>query len=282
MSHLIVRVGVGLLIAVGLYLFLYRPLQLRWGASRDEVARVMPGDEIQPNPIFNATWAVTVLARPEQIWPWLIQIGYQRAGWYGYDVIDNAGAPSADRILPQWQHAHAGDTMPIWKGIDYIVAAVEEDRYVVWESKSGRDSMALALYPLDTTHTRLVWRIRNGPYNWTSSFILLQLFTDACDFLAVRQNMLGLQSRAEGMAPEASALAYGELGLWLALFVAFIVAEVGLIVRRDWARPLVATFATGLITIGLVLGRPAVWVDGFAVLAVYMGLVWIYGRPSRL
>src|SRR6266568_3522509 len=74
------RLGVALVIALAGYLLIYRPLQLRWGASGEEVARVMPGDEIQRQPIFNATRAVTINARPEQIWPWLVQIGYKRAG----------------------------------------------------------------------------------------------------------------------------------------------------------------------------------------------------------
>src|SRR6266487_5644343 len=67
------RLGVALVIALAGYLLIYRPLQLRWGATGEEVARVMPGDEIQRQPIFNATRAVTINARPEQIWPWLVQ-----------------------------------------------------------------------------------------------------------------------------------------------------------------------------------------------------------------
>ena len=209
-----------------------------------------------------------------------MQIGYKRAGWYGYDLIDNAGIPSADRILAEWQHIKVGDTVPIWKGIDFKVAAVETNRYVVWESESGRDSMALALYPADPNYTRLVWRIRNAPYNWTSRNILIQLFTDLTDFLAVRQNMLGIKARAEGrVVPEVSATAYVELTLWLAVFLAFIMVEVALVVRRDWLRSLFVAPATALITIGLVLWKPPVWVEGLAAISVYVGLWWMY-RPS--
>ena len=81
--RLLSRLGVGLIIALAAYLVVYRPLQLHGGATREEVVRAMPGDEIQPRPIFDATRAITIGAAPDRIWPWLVQIGYKRAGWYG-------------------------------------------------------------------------------------------------------------------------------------------------------------------------------------------------------
>jgi len=275
------RLGLALVIALAAYLFVYRPRQLHWGATKDEVARAMPGDEIQPQPIFNATRAVTIHAPPERIWPWLVQIGYKRAGWYGYDAIDNAGIPSADHIVPELQHLQVGDTVPIWVGINFRVATLEPDRYVVWESESGRDSMTLALYPANATHTRLVWRIHNAPYHWTSPYIAPQLFTDLADFLAVRQNMLGIKKRAEGATLDTPAVVYLELALWLAVFLGFLVAETGLVVRRDWVRPLIAVAATALITIALVVLRPPVWVDGAATIGVCAGLWWNYRRSTH-
>ena len=83
--------------------FVYRPWALRWGSTDEEIARAMPGDELLTDPSFNATRAVTINATPEEIWPWLVQIGYRRAGFYSYDRLDNDGVPSADRILPEYQ-----------------------------------------------------------------------------------------------------------------------------------------------------------------------------------
>jgi hypothetical protein len=97
----------------------------------------MPGDRIQPHPIFNATRAVTIQARPEQIWPWLVQIGYLRAGWCGYDWIDNEGLKSADRIIPALQHLKVGDDLPIWRANNYKVVAVEPNHYPVWIEQHG-------------------------------------------------------------------------------------------------------------------------------------------------
>jgi hypothetical protein len=86
-----------------------------------------------------------------------VQIGYRRAGWYGYDWIDNDGIRSAEQILPEWQHLKTGGTVPIWRGVDFRVTAIEPDKYFVFASESGTDSMAIGLYPLDEDHTRLVW-----------------------------------------------------------------------------------------------------------------------------
>jgi alkylated DNA nucleotide flippase Atl1 len=124
------RLGLAQVVFLAGYLLVYRPQQLRWGATDEEVARAMAGDKIQRHPIFNATRSVTTNARPEQIWPWLVQIGYRRAGWYGYDWIDNDGLPSADRIIPALQHLKVGDDMPIWK-----VVAVEPNHSLVWKSE---------------------------------------------------------------------------------------------------------------------------------------------------
>ncbi len=269
------RLMLALVIALAAYLAVYRPLQLRWGATREEVARVMPGDNIQPWPIFNATRAITINAKPEQVWPWLVQIGYKRAGWYGYDWVDNAGIASAKRIMPEWQHIQAGDTVPIWEGINFRVVAFEPNRYVVWQSASGRDSMVLALYPVNETRTRLVWRIHNAPYTWMSGYIFAQLFADLADVIAVRENLLGIKRRAEGAPLGTPARLYLELALWLVAFAGFLVAEALLVAQRDWLRPLLAVLATALVTMGLVLTRPPIWVDGLATAGVFMGLWWM-------
>jgi hypothetical protein len=64
-------------------------------------------------PSFNATRAIAIAASPEQVWPWLVQMGLTRAGWYSYDILDNLGRPSARRIIPELQHLTAGDLVPM-------------------------------------------------------------------------------------------------------------------------------------------------------------------------
>ena len=83
------------------------------GRHREEASRPMPGDDRCPRPQLNATRAVTIAAAPEHIWPWLVQWGWNRAGFYSYDLLDNLGRLSARRILPQFQHLAVGDWVPM-------------------------------------------------------------------------------------------------------------------------------------------------------------------------
>lgn len=121
-----------------------RPRLLTWGATPDETTRVYPGDELIPDADHSTTMATTLPAPPERVWAWLVQMGVGRGGWYGWDWLDNDGEPSADRIVPQWQHLEEGqrlDSMP--GGRNWMtVATLEPNRTLVLRSNyqwpSGR------------------------------------------------------------------------------------------------------------------------------------------------
>lgn len=83
----------------------------RWGATAEELVRTYPGDELVPRYKSELTNAIVIDAPAEKIWPWFVQLGCQRAGWYSYDLLDNGGKPSADKILPQYQQVHTGDVI---------------------------------------------------------------------------------------------------------------------------------------------------------------------------
>ncbi len=85
-------------------------------ATADEVRRALPGDEMIPHPIGSATQAITIDVPPDQVWPWLVQMGCDRAGWYSYDFLDNGGKPSATVIIPALQQLTVGDVMPAVPG----------------------------------------------------------------------------------------------------------------------------------------------------------------------
>ena len=135
-----VGVAMALGAATAAYLLYIRPWQLRWGATDEELERPMPGDEIVTRPTFNATRAVTIEARPEEIWPWIVQIGMTRAGWYSYDLLDNLGRPSARRILPQFQNLKIGDVTPMspdGKQGPYVNDFDQERWMLWWDGKGG-------------------------------------------------------------------------------------------------------------------------------------------------
>jgi hypothetical protein len=101
----------------------------------------MAGDELCPRPQLNATRAVTIAAPPEDIWPWLVQWGWNRAGFYSYDLLDNLGRPSARQILPQFQHLAVGDWVPMGGKTTpctaYRVARLEPGTLMLWDKPGG-------------------------------------------------------------------------------------------------------------------------------------------------
>ncbi len=202
------KIGVGLaaLAAVtsGVYLRFIRPWQLRWGATDEEVARALPGDDVVKHATFNATRGVTIQARPEEIWPWLVQIGINRAGWYSYDWIDNLGRPSAQRIIPELQHVEVGDLIPISPDNTFglRVKDFERNRWVLWWDNKGDTTWYWGLSPLDAKATRLITRIRMR-YHWLSPAILIYLLEDVGDIVMMRKCLLGIKQRAERASSQA-------------------------------------------------------------------------------
>lgn len=100
--------------AAVVYKALVVPKLRNWGATREEIAGPYPGAGIVPNGERGATMATTIDAPPEAVWPWLVQLGGDRGGWYSWDRLDNGGRPSADRIHPEWQDLKVGDTVKYW------------------------------------------------------------------------------------------------------------------------------------------------------------------------
>lgn len=88
---------------------------LNWGATAAEAGSRLPGDDLLDDGDGRAapasTMATTIAAPPERVWPWLAQLGCDRAGWYSWDRLDNGGRPSAQRIHPEWQRIAAGDRL---------------------------------------------------------------------------------------------------------------------------------------------------------------------------
>lgn len=180
------------------YLRVVRPWQLRWGATDEELALSLPGDADVQQPTFNATRAVTIAAQPEEIWPWLIQIGLGRAGWYSYDWLDNLGRHSAERIIPEFQHIAVGDVIPMSPDGKHgnWVKAIERNRWMLWGDAAGDATWYWGLLRLDQQQTRLITRVRMR-YRWTSLLALFNLLVEFFDIVMMRKCLLGIKQRAE-------------------------------------------------------------------------------------
>lgn len=200
------RVGHGILeFLAALPLFatapLYRRWHMRWGATDDEVRAAMQGDEIVPRASFNATRAITIMAPPQDVWPWIVQMGYRRAGFYTYDIADNAGFSSADHVLEEYQRFSAGDwafnmnsvfgiELPINENDAFKVKAFVAPNWLLWAKPDS--TWSWALQPLGDDQTRLILRIRAHPQNlcWT-------LFMEFGDPPMAMRMLKGIKSRAE-------------------------------------------------------------------------------------
>lgn len=183
------------------YVGLVRPWHMRWGATDDEIQRAMPGDEIVPRPTYNSTRAITIQARPADIWPWLMQLGQGRGGMYSYEWIENAllrlNMHNADRIIPEFQHLQVGDVVPMApSGMGPKVRALEPNQSLLLVFDNDGWTWAFGLYPIDAQQTRLVVRNR-----WdTTGNLAMQLFSvilDPGDFVMEHKMLLGIKQRAE-------------------------------------------------------------------------------------
>lgn len=157
----------------------------RLGATRDEVRAALPGDDLVPGALWTATRGVTIRASAEAIWPWLVQMGYHRAGWYTFALIDNQGQPHPDRVVPELQRLAVGDVVPDAAGnyAYWIVAIVHPPRALVYTTVRHlltqrsfgpgdpppqahyRASWAFVLQEHSPGRTRLMlrWRMRFAP-----------------------------------------------------------------------------------------------------------------------
>jgi hypothetical protein len=146
--------------------FVVRPWLRDWGSSADERDRMYDGDGWIPNPDYCSTKAITIDALPSDIWPWLVQIGRGRGGLYSIDWLDEVfgilDGPSADRILPEFQHLEPGDVIPIGGSAGWPVLSIDANRSMVLggDEKGTRWSWAFALEPDGRGGTRLISRNR--------------------------------------------------------------------------------------------------------------------------
>jgi carbon monoxide dehydrogenase subunit G len=194
---------------------LVRPWHMRWGATGAEVAAAMPGDDIVPRAQFNATRAITIEAPPDEVWPWIAQLGYGRGGFYTYDLVDNAGERSADRIIDEYQHLEVGDLIPMFHeshglAIAYKVDSLQVNEWMVWvhrphegEPPDSTWSWRLARLPAD--RTRLVTRMKQD-YRWKTPRLAMfnLILMEFGDFAMERRMLKGIKVRAERVRPNAS------------------------------------------------------------------------------
>jgi hypothetical protein len=179
---------------------LVRRRHLRWGATDEEVAAPVLGDGRLTHPDYVSTRAVTIAAPPETVWPWLVQVGRGRAGFYSDDLLDNGTIPSAQRIDERWQHVELGQWVPMAEKITprtaFRVAEVRAPYELLWRKPDS--TWAWTLTRTEEGGTRLVTRIRavHDRQRWTR-WLLSVLLLEVGDYPMQRRMLLHLRDRAE-------------------------------------------------------------------------------------
>ncbi len=154
-----------------------------WGATADEIASAVAGDHLVPDARLVATRCIDLEAPPDEVWPWLVQIGFGRAGWYSYDWIDNLGRRSADRIHPEWQGLAAGDPVP-GGPMSFDAAIVDRPRaFVIAVPDSGRLMRRVGF--------TLAFDLRDGPAGGTRLVTRVRCWLDLPGGRAVERFVLG-------------------------------------------------------------------------------------------
>jgi hypothetical protein len=194
------------LLAIGLvYVLRIRPWHLRWGTTVAERLENLPGDELTPEPIGSAEHAITIHAPVALVWPWLVQIGRDKGGFYSYAWLENlvgCRLHNADRILPAFQHLEAGDVVwlhPLAPPLPVEIA--EPGRCIVLGSNTSRPgTWGFYLKRVDEQTTRLLIRSRSSLRSGLFSRIGYFLVFEPCHFIMERKMLMGIKQRAEGTA----------------------------------------------------------------------------------
>jgi hypothetical protein len=200
------------------YVLAVRPRLLNWGATSQESAGPLPGDELVRTPRMQSTRAVTINAPAAGVWPWLVQLGAGRGGMYSYDLLENLaglGMHSADRILPEHQRLEVGDVVPLGPDVGIPVRRLETGSVLAlggtMDPRTGKITPSggaaasprlelgwtFVLQPVDGHTTRVLSRTRYD-YSPLPVGLILRPVLEPLQFLMERRMLLGLKSRAEG------------------------------------------------------------------------------------
>lgn len=218
---------------VATYALVFRPRIRSWGVDPSEVELPLPGDDLVSDPSAVETRGLTIAAPVAKVWPYLVQMGFGRAGWYSYDAMTAKGR-AGEGILPEFQSLEEGDVVPTHPSGGFVVKSVEFERSLVLytdaetmrsqaaEAKAAQPaeepidngmrfgasypdfaaSWTFVLKPTEDGQTRLVERLRaRTPGGGPASAVLGEVMGTGI-VLLTRKQMLGIKERVESAPVE--------------------------------------------------------------------------------
>jgi hypothetical protein len=203
----IIRATIVLIMLLLVYNMFIFPALLRIGATKAEFHRRMPGDELVKFKDYKNTLAVTVKKSSSEIWPWVAQMGVNKAGFYSYTWLENlfgCELKNADEIHPEWQNPQTGyyegvcksamkNNMPGWR-----IAIVNPDRSFVWKGEQSEWMMGVYIDSVDTNTSRLITRmLYRSPRKFSFSWWLDKVWFEWAHCIMQKGMISGIKKRAE-------------------------------------------------------------------------------------
>ncbi len=195
-----------------IYFLFLRKRIFTWGVKPTDARQSLPGDDLVSSPVLVTTRGITISAPPDTIWPWLMQMGQGRGGFYSYDWLENLlgmDIHNANRILPEFQSLCPGDLVPFWRGAGVRVIDIQPQQHLVLAgtlygtgepsgAASYGGSWVFVLYPIHPTATQLIVR---SAVAWFEPRWLCRLFTwlllEPSHFIMELGMLNGIKRRAE-------------------------------------------------------------------------------------
>jgi hypothetical protein len=256
-----------------------RPFHLRWGATTEEVKQAMPGD------LEHIGWtrAVTIKATPDEVWPWLVQWGQGRGGWYSYDWLENLfgfDIHTADRILPEYQNLSLGSPICMSRGFcPNHVTVLEPNRWLSWQADDANGdpvwTFTFGLVPVDGTQTRLIVRESfDNSFMPPAAVVALEIPDVVMELKALNT----VKDRAEGI-PQLAFTTPLEIVTWLTAFVICISSLVQFTRRSESKASLWLMAASVIVLLPTTFLFLPLWQRDVLDLALLTG-IWVTNRSK--
>jgi hypothetical protein len=285
---IIIRFILGLLLAAalvsGLFALVLRVIPT-WGASAEEVAHPLPGDDLTVNRTLFWTNAMTINSPPEKVWPWIAQIGDSRGGFYSYTFIENqvgalTGAKgynvvyvNANEIHPEWQNPQPGD--PFIQG-SLKIRQVETGKYLLADSVTPSPFTWVWIWHLDPmdsgAKTRMVVRFAIEVPDTSGDNPVMGFMLNVGGFVMQQNMMQGIKLRVEGRT-EPAWIEPVEIGLWMIALLSGLAAGGLYLFKKKWDRPLVAAVLSILVLFILTFVQPPILIRCLLDIVLIAGVV---------
>lgn len=278
------RAGIGLVvilaICVPMFAFISQWIPA-WGATAEELSMTYPGDELLGNPIVSWTHGITIHAPVEKVWPWVAQMGEERAAFYSYTFIENliSGRRSyinSNEILPELQDPQPGTAiingMVYWKEI-------KPGEWILAEDKIPDMGWTWLWYlrPAENNTTRMIIRMDIQVPEEVGSNPVVRGIISVGGFIMERNMMEGVRDRAEGRF-EPLWIEYAEIAIWLIALVSGILAAIRFINHKPFLPSLGLGVAAALALFYFTFAQPAIVIRVLVDALLIAGVMWLYWR----